>query len=207
MPKLNAKFTHTRVLRSNGKIEACTIMSRTSEDDVMVRTTRAGTPFKAVTFLRTRNGRTIKFLQEDSTPVNLVDNPSFTSASITGWTGSAVSRVTHKFKTTPASLYVDNPDTNANATYIKTNALTIGQSYSLSFWLGGVGNLQGAVIVLYAGLASKTLIIPVRDDSTWTYYKIENVVCTGNTTLFIQFDQDYNWYLDDVSVTAGPTAV
>jgi hypothetical protein len=207
MPNLNAKFTHTRVLRSNGKIEACTIMERTSQDDVMVRTTRLSTLFKAVTFLRTRNGKTIKFLQEDSAPVNLVDNPSFTSASITGWTGDSVSRFTSKFKTAPASLYVDNPDANANATYTKTNALTIGQTYSLSFWLGGAGNTQGAVITLYAGTASKTLTIPVRDDSTWTYYKIENVVCTTNTTLVIQIVQDYNWYLDDVSVTAGATAV
>jgi hypothetical protein len=142
-----------------------------------------------------------------SGPINLVDNPSFTSVSITGWTGSAVSRVTSKFKTTPAGLFVDNPDTNANATYTKTNALTIGQAYSLSFWLGGVGNTQGAVITFYAGTASKTLTIPVRDDTAWTYYKIENVVCTGNRTLVIQFDQDYNWYLDDVSVIAGTTAL
>jgi hypothetical protein len=144
---------------------------------------------------------------EEPVQVNLVDNPSFTSASITGWTGDSVSRFTPKFKTSPASLYIDNPDTDANAMYQKIGALTIGQSYSLSLWVGGVGNFQGAVITFYAGTASKTLTIPARDDTNWTYYKIENVVCTGNTNITIYYNSPANAYLDDVSIVAGITAV
>jgi hypothetical protein len=139
--------------------------------------------------------------------VNLVDNPSFTSASIAGWTGDSVSRITSAgyYRTAPAGLVVDNPDTDANANYTKTNALTIGQAYSLSFWVGGP-NSQTNAVTFYAGTASKS-VAATTSGSGWTYYKIENVVCAGNTTLSIQFNAPFLWTIDDISVVAGVTAV
>jgi len=139
--------------------------------------------------------------------VNLVTNGSFTINDITGWTGDSVSRITSAgyYRTTPAGLVVDNPDTDANANYTKANALTIGQAYSLSFWVGGP-NSQTNAVTFYAGTASKFAAVDMPS-SGWTYYKIENVVCTGNTTLSIQFNAPYAWTIDDISVVAGATAV
>jgi hypothetical protein len=137
-------------------------------------------------------------------PVNLVDNSSFTLTSLTGWTGDSVLRYTVSFKTAPASAYVDNPDTDANANYTKTNALQIGKAYSLSFWAGGP-NAQSNVVTLYAGTAFKTATITMPS-SGFTYQKIENVICTGNTTLSIQFNAPYSWTIDDVWVIQSTTA-
>ena len=64
MPSKNVVFQHTKVMMKNGKIRPATIISRTSSTDVMVRIHRAGTPFRATTQSRNRNGRITNILQE-----------------------------------------------------------------------------------------------------------------------------------------------
>lgn len=64
MASKNVVFQHVKVLMKNGKIKPATVVSRTNGDDVMVRLTTKGTPFRATTTTRTRKGRAIKFLSE-----------------------------------------------------------------------------------------------------------------------------------------------
>ena len=208
MPKINKKFTHTRVLRTNGKIEAATIITRTSQDDVTVRTTRGGTPFRAVTTTRTRSGRTIKFLQEDSTPVNLVNNGSATTTDTTNYS-IQVARVTHSFKTAPASWqgqgFVEN---DPLFDFFKPNALVIGQRYSLSLWIRNATNPETLTILFSAGTNTQTLSTGLMTPNNgFFYFKIENVLCTGATYLGVSVGSFSDMQVDDIWVVAGATAV
>jgi len=209
MPNLNAKFTHTRVLRSNGKIEACTIMSRTSQDDVMVRTTRAGTPFKAVTFLRTRNGRTIKFLQEDSGPTNLVTNGSFTTTNLSEFyradMGYGSARDTSYYRTAPASLictsYIEDDPTFA---WYKATGIA-GQKYSFSGWVSSA-EAFGAIMQITTGSTTTNFTLNYSGGG-WQYWKFENLTFTGTGGLGISFAATPAFYVDDVWVVNSATAV
>ena len=143
-------------------------------------------------------------------PVNLVLNPSFTTDSITGWSGfdyAPIFRYTEDFRTAPASIYYDQGDSGANAMYDRASVLTIGQPYSLSLWIKTV-NTQSFTITFDAGLNRQVFTTPTQSNTApWTNYKIENITCTGATSFKIFVESSYNARIDDVSVVQGPTAL
>jgi hypothetical protein len=144
-----------------------------------------------------------------SAPVNLVVNPSFTTNSITGWSGNEyapVVRYTETFRTAPACLNYDQGDGNANAMYDRASVLTIGQPYSLSIWLKTL-NAQPFTITFDAGLTRQVLTTSTQSGSApFTNYKIENITCTGATSLKILVESSFGGFIDDVSVVQGATA-
>lgn len=143
-------------------------------------------------------------------PENLVENPSFTLDSLTGWQSQffgTVVRDTSSFRTAPACLQYDSGDGNANARYQRAGVLTIGQPYSLSLWIKTI-NTQSFTITLNAGLTTQVFTTPTQSDTApWTNYKIENITCTGSTNLTILVESDYFAVIDDVSVVLGSTAL
>jgi hypothetical protein len=137
-------------------------------------------------------------------PTNLVLNGSATTTSTTNWT--AGSRNTSIFKTTPASwLSVNYEPTETQAVeYFDPNMLTVGTRYSLSFWARAIYPNYPLSVTFYTGSGSGTLIYP--STTTFEYFKIENQLCTAtNGGIFI--DSLANFYIDDVAIVAGATAL
>jgi len=136
-------------------------------------------------------------------PVNLITNPSFTT-NTTGWSSNGgTSRNTTNYKSAPASLYQTFDDGySAFVEYSGVGVLTVGQVYSLSIWIKG-SPLQ---VTLTCGGNQVSITPPTTAD--FTNYKIENVSCTSNGNLQVVVGSgDTNFYIDDVSVVLGPTAL
>ena len=142
-------------------------------------------------------------------PTNIVLNPSFTT-NITGWTAYGnSSRDTTNFKSTPASLntfYDAENDIFPSAIYILNSALTIGQRYSLSFWV--LNSIARPFVIEFAGSSTTTASVPAS--GSWQYLKFENVLASS-TTLIISIYGSTNgqteFNIDDVSVVLGATAL
>jgi len=138
---------------------------------------------------------------------NLVLNSSFTS-SVSGWQRN-ISRNTSIYKSAPASLRVDgDADFETIETlYSRTGCLTIGQAYSLSVWVKASDYNNDISVFLYAGTAAKSTSMVVTTSASWVQFKVENLVCTGNTNLLIDIlAVDDAFYIDDVVAVAGSTA-
>lgn len=144
-----------------------------------------------------------------ATPTNLVLNPSFTDDSTAGWSAvgdNYFSRRTTTFRTAPASLSYDNSDGEPTVSYTRESVLTVGQRYSLSLYLLNV-NGQSYTIKLYAGTTVTTLTTSSTTPNTWVNFKIENVLCAGNTTLQVEVSCVAFGFIDDISVVQGATAL
>lgn len=142
-------------------------------------------------------------------PTNIITNPSFTT-DITGWGSYGnSSRDTTNFKSTPASLvtfYDPENDIFPVAIYFLASALTIGQRYSLSFWvLNGVAR---TFRIEFAGGFTTTATVPAS--GSWQYLKFENVLAS-TTNLLIQIygatNGQIDFNIDDVSLVLGATAL
>jgi len=137
-------------------------------------------------------------------PTNLVLNGSATTTSTTNWT--AASRNTSIFKTTPASwMSVNYPSTETQAVeYFNANMLTVGTRYSLSFWARAIYPGFPITVTFYTGSGSTITINP--STTAFEYFKIENQLCTAtNGGIFIDSLADF--YIDDVAIVAGSTAL
>jgi hypothetical protein len=143
--------------------------------------------------------------------VNLVTNGSFTTTDLTNWgyIGTGTERTTSVYKTSPASLAADSfGENDPTVSFYKTNTLTVGSTYSLSFWLRTPTNLNSFTYSFDCGTTNVTTTTPLISPSTsWLYYKVENVVCAGNGTLSFMIYSGTNFQIDDVYVVAGATAV
>ena len=143
-------------------------------------------------------------------PTNLVANPSFTT-NINGWEGSGnISRDTVIFRSAPASLNTFFDGENIPyAQYGQASALTVGQRYSLSFW---IRNTEASkTFTVQFGASQTTRVIPAS--SSWQNVKFENVLATSSGMGIIIYTTDGSYpYLgsfniDDVSVVLGATAL
>jgi len=142
------------------------------------------------------------------TPVNLVLNPSATTTSTTNWTSA--SRTTSIFKTTPASWMPSfyEPTDTMVVEYYDTNMLTSGTRYSLSFWARNATSASGFPLTMrfYAGGNSQQITI-TPSVSTFEYFKIENLLCGVATNGGFFIDSAGDFYIDDVAIVAGATAI
>ena len=143
-----------------------------------------------------------------SGPVNLVSNPSFTT-NTNGWSiGGLGDRTTSVFKSAPASLRAQGISDFIPASASTSLVLTIGQVYSASFWIYGSGNTVNCNFTCGTTTSSLAQIVPLTGN--FINYKIENVLCTGNTfgeLSFTDSTEDPVFYLDNVSVVLGATAL
>ena len=143
-----------------------------------------------------------------ATPTNLVTNPSFTVNTVDWYSDdSTLTRDTTIFRSAPASLAYSGNDASPATYYYKTNLLTIGQSYSLSIWVRSIYDQGFFNITLQTGTGFTTLSTTVSASSSFTNYKIENVLCTGNTNLQVFIASESPAYIDDISVVQGATAL
>ena len=143
-----------------------------------------------------------------ATPTNLVTNPSFTVNTV-DWASDDgnLTRDTTIFRSAPASLAYSGNDASPATYYYKTNLLTIGQRYSLSIWVRSIYDQGFFTITLQAGTTFLSITPTVSASSSFTNYKIEDVLCTGNTTLQVYSVSESPAYIDDVSVVQGATAL
>ena len=142
--------------------------------------------------------------------INLVDNSDF-GASIAGWEGVGnTSRDTSVFRSAPASLntYYDG-DNIPYATYSRNSVLTVGQRYSLSFWIKN--SVTRNFLIYFAGNRQASVSIP--GSSSWQYIKVENVAADNAymaITVFPLWEANglYSvpFNIDDVTVVKGATA-
>jgi hypothetical protein len=141
-------------------------------------------------------------------PTNIVLNPSFTT-NITGWEGGGNTlRDTVNYRSAPASLntYYDG-DNIPYATYGLASALTVGQRYSLSFWIRNE-SVARTFRIEFAGSSTTTATIPAS--SSWQYLKFENVLATSTymfITIYSPAGNITEFNIDDVSVVLGATAL
>ena len=142
-----------------------------------------------------------------ASPTNLVLNPSFTT-DLTGWNISGyIFRDTTVYNTAPASLNVYfSEEYGVYAEYSRGNILTVGQRYSVSFWLRTTTS-DSFVIVLSGGVSSE---IAVTGSTSWQNIKFENVLVNSvnlNLAIYSSLALTPYFNIDDVSVVAGPTAL
>ena len=138
-------------------------------------------------------------------PTNLVLNGSATTTDTTGWSDG--NRTTSTFKSAPACWEsVFNPDAELYLLrFNKSNTLTVGSKYSLSFW--AKSNIVQQDINVYFGCGnSNSFLTASPTTAAFSYYKIENITCTSNQTLSVYFDNAL-CFVDDVAVIAGATAL
>jgi hypothetical protein len=140
-----------------------------------------------------------------ATVTNIVNNGSATSSSdLANWYGT--SRDTNVYKTSPASwLNGLDGDDNPIVEFYNTNLLTVGTSYSLSFWVKPAGAMT-LNIVFYCGTNFGTNTV-TPTIGIWNYYKIENIQCLVNKTIDVMLVGSNNFNIDDMWVVSGATAV
>jgi len=142
-------------------------------------------------------------------PTNLVHNPSFT-VNASGWFGSyGAFRDTTRFRSAPAGFTLPyDPEDIGYINYLQ-NVLTVGQRYSLSFWVRNPDVAQSFNYRLYCGtnfVQANSGVLSASPD--WQYLKLENVLCTGNNGLNIDIYPTQGLItIDDVSVVLGATAL
>lgn len=147
-----------------------------------------------------------------STPTNLVLNPSFTTNADGWYLGGGLNyRDTSVYRSAPASLFAqaNGEFYQLQTSYSRTNVLTIGQRYSMSIWIRSSGGIPLNIQFL-CGTTESTITETVPS-GVFTNYKIENVLCSGNTNLYVNVYDNYSetgfGWVDDVSVVQGATAL
>jgi len=138
-------------------------------------------------------------------PVNLVLNPSATTTSTTNY--AAVSRTTSVFKTAPASwfsLYYEPSETQV-IEYSDGNMLTLGTRYSLSFWARRQFD-EPILVQFYTGSTAGSININ-PSTTAFEYFKIENQLCSSRTSGGFFMSSYADFYIDDIAIVEGPTAL
>jgi hypothetical protein len=142
-------------------------------------------------------------------PTNIITNGSFT-VNANGWDLSENGfRDTSIFRSSPASFgNYGSEDYASNSSYTQNNSLTVGERYSLAFWVRNTGSQEFRITLRlgtgYYGTDSATL----QASTSWQYVKFENQLCTGNTNLYFSTygSNGFSYNIDDVSLVLGPTA-
>jgi len=143
-----------------------------------------------------------------SGPTNIFINGSATTATPIGWLGSAYSRNTSYFKTTPASWQMnDISGDGPELTYFQATGLTIGSKYSISWWSRN-DPLNGSDPVTFTplSLSGGTGTFSYTPSGTFTYYKVEGMTASA-TSVYVQwYASSYSALVDDIWLVAGNTA-
>ena len=143
-------------------------------------------------------------------PTNLVLNPSFTT-NIVGWTdgyGNA-ERNTSFFRSAPASLYsYFDGDNLPLATYNRSSAVSLSEAYSFSAWILNSATRNFRIELTLGGIYYFT-DVSVPASASWQYIKLENKVAgaTGNLVVSVLPFIEDSFYIDDVSLVLGATAL
>jgi hypothetical protein len=143
------------------------------------------------------------------TPTNIITNGSFT-VNLNNWvTESNLSRNTVNFRSAPASGFTYTTDEYfAEVTYIQSSGLTAGQAYSFSAWIRNPDTSQVFYIYLQLGSNVYTTSTATLGISTgWQQIKFENKLANGAGMFFNVQGEGGSFYIDDVSLIAGPTAL
>ena len=143
-------------------------------------------------------------------PTNLVLNPSFTT-NIAGWEGAGNSaRTTLFYRSASASLecYFDG-DNNPAATYSRNdNLFTNGQTGSFSAWILNTLTTRNFAVELSLGGSYSLTNISVPASPLWQHIKVENKIAgTGSLVINVFPSTNDTFYIDDVSVVLGATAL
>lgn len=141
-------------------------------------------------------------------PTNLVLNSGFETLPLTGWdailsdqTRTSVNPHTGSWCGVPGY----DGDVGLNI-FNYGSGMTVGQFYSISFWLRTTGATTTAVDWVFG--TNTGTYTATNTNSSWTYFKIENKQCLGNGN----FQMDWinaasiQFYIDDVWVQQGATA-
>jgi hypothetical protein len=143
---------------------------------------------------------------EALTPNKIVYGSRTTSANGNAHTGSWSVQSSYDSTTT---YYDPNDSTIILYTYYNNNHLTVGldgytvgQKYSISFWYKG--NASNLTV-----FGTSVAINP--PSGGWNYYKVENLTATALGDLRFgsgnSFDSPDAYWVDDVTLVAGPTAL
>jgi hypothetical protein len=86
--------------------------------------------------------------------------------------------------------------------------LVIGQPYSVSAHVRNDSGVDGpAYIYFVCGTQVADITQTIVNGAGWTQIKLENVVCTGNTSFSLEIGGDeFTYYVDDVVLEEGTTA-
>jgi hypothetical protein len=137
---------------------------------------------------------------------SLVPNGDFEQGALpAGWTFSeSTSGIsTTQSVSTSHSLYVKafyDGDADHSLANYSANLLTVGTTYSVSFWIYGVAAMHlsfGTNNVFYTG-----------GSLGWSKFTALNNLCTGNTTFTLDLtgNNGSTFYIDDIVLLAGSTA-
>jgi hypothetical protein len=141
------------------------------------------------------------------TPTNLVVNSGFETLPLTGWdailsdqTRTSVNPHTGSWCGVPGY----DGDFGQNM-WAYGSTLTVGQYYSISFWIRA-GATTSMAFSWQLGTNTGTYTA-ITSGTAWTYFKIENKQCLGNTNFKLSFeDASYSYFVDDVWLQQGATA-
>jgi hypothetical protein len=138
-------------------------------------------------------------------PTNLFINGSATTATPNSFLASF--RNTTTFKTTPAAWQMNDVGNGPELTYFAATGLTIGQTYSISWWcrsdpLNGADSVNFSPLS-FSGGTGTTSFTPT---TTFTYYKLENLTATSVSVYFQWWSNNFSHVFDDIWLVAGATA-
>jgi hypothetical protein len=141
-----------------------------------------------------------------SGPTNIMVNGSATSATNPFFGGSGFRNTTY-FKTTPASWQMNDVGNGPELTYFAATGLTIGQTYSMSWWSRN-DPVNGSEAVTFSPLSFSggTGTTSYTPGATFTYYKLENMTATSVGVYFQFTGSNFNSLFDDIWIVAGATA-
>ena len=143
---------------------------------------------------------------------NLVNNPSFETSDLTGWTGLAWN--TNTFPAAEDGTYSAwTPCSGANCLtdpddYLYQNLSTAsGQSYTFSFWYLNIANLAGPnELQAFWGGTMVTDLVNAPDDVAWHEITLTETATSSSTEIeFVGRNDPGDVYLDNVSVTLNST--
>jgi hypothetical protein len=137
---------------------------------------------------------------------SLVANGSFETGNFSGWTqggNTGFTSVSNSVAAVHSGTYggLLGPSGSVG-TLTQSIATTVGQQYSVSFWLN---NLGAGTNSFSASFGSTLLSLSNKSAFTYTLYTFLVQATTSTTNLVFTFRQDPNyWSLDDVNVQAVP---
>jgi hypothetical protein len=138
-------------------------------------------------------------------PVNLIEDASFTNGTSTKWVSDYSGRASDKYKTALYSFFNGfdpNGDSPGSVAYFGGNILTVGKTYSLSFWFNGsIGYSYSGGVTTGTG---DRFFFPDAING-WQLIKVENLY--ANTPYFQFSVGSYGpVYIDDVWLVEGANA-
>jgi hypothetical protein len=145
---------------------------------------------------------------------SLIPNGDFESGTLpTGWSfSSTLSGITTNYGSTAPSpthtlgiSYDSNTDT-ANGSYTNSSLLTIGQAYSISFYVKTYTN--GLILDYTLNFGTTTFTSSQSIGTAWAKITVNNKVCAGNTTFTLSVSERNanEFYIDNVALIAGTVA-